>query len=62
MFTAPEGLEEKEALRERWLQEMFEQAATDDSGCLDESTAISLIQKLSQVTAMRIRQKLAVSP
>ncbi|XP_069694036.1 inactive phospholipase C-like protein 2 isoform X2 [Periplaneta americana] len=59
---SPDGLEEKEALRERWLQEMFEQAATDDSGCLDENTAISLIQKLScsgQVTAVRIKQKLA---
>jgi hypothetical protein len=62
--TAPDGLEEKEALRERWLQEMFEQAATDESGCMDEKTAISLIQKLScsgQVTTVRIKQKLAVS-
>ncbi|KAJ9586062.1 hypothetical protein L9F63_020295, partial [Diploptera punctata] len=61
---SPEGLEEKEALRERWLQEMFEQAATDDSGCLDENTAINLIQRLScsgQVTTVRIKQKLAVS-
>jgi hypothetical protein len=62
--TAPNGLEEKEALRERWLQEMFEQADTDESGCMDEKTAISLIQKLScsgQVTTVRIKQKLAVS-
>jgi hypothetical protein len=62
--TAPNGLEEKEALRERWLREMFEQAATDESGCLDEKTAISLIQKLScsgHVTTVRIKQKLAVS-
>jgi hypothetical protein len=62
--TAPDGLEEKEALRERWLQEMFEKAATDESGCMDEKTAINLIQKLScsgEVTTVRIKQKLAVS-
>jgi hypothetical protein len=62
--TAPDGLVEKEALRERWLQEMFEQAARDDSGCMDEKTAISLIQKLScsgEDTTVRIKQKLAVS-
>jgi hypothetical protein len=43
---------------------MFEQAATDESGCMDEKTAISLIQKLScsgHVTTVRIKQKLAVS-
>jgi hypothetical protein len=64
MLTAPDGLEEKEALRERWLQEMFEQAARDESGCMDEKTAISLIQKLScsgEDTTVRIKQKLAVS-
>jgi hypothetical protein len=62
--TAPNGLEEKEALRERWLREMFEKYATDESGCMDEKTAISLIQKLScsgHVTTVRIKQKLAVS-
>ena len=61
--TAPDGLEQKEALRERWLQEMFEQAARDESGCMDEKTAISLIQKLScsgEDTTGRIKQKLAV--
>ncbi|KDR21266.1 Inactive phospholipase C-like protein 2 [Zootermopsis nevadensis] len=59
---SPNGLEQKEALRERWLREMFEQAATDESGCMDEKTAISLIQKLScsgHVTTVRIKQKLA---
>lgn len=61
--TAPDGLEQKEALRERWLQEMFDQAARDESGCMDEKTAISLIQKLScsgEDTTVRIKQKLAV--
>nr|CAD7440840.1 unnamed protein product [Timema bartmani] len=41
---------------------MFDEAATDSSGCLDERTAISLIQKLSgsgHITTVRIKQKLA---
>ncbi|XP_066997278.1 inactive phospholipase C-like protein 2 isoform X2 [Anabrus simplex] len=59
---SPDGLEEKQALRERWLQEMFDQATTDDSGCLDQCSAIDLLQKLSgsgQVNVVRVRQKLA---
>nr|CAD7440843.1 unnamed protein product [Timema bartmani] len=62
MLPTPSGLEEKQVLRERWLQEMFDEAATDSSGCLDERTAISLIQKLSgsgHITTVRIKQKLA---
>ena len=42
---------------------MFDQAARDESGCMDEKTAISLIQKLScsgEDTTVRIKQKLAV--
>ncbi|KAK7793999.1 hypothetical protein R5R35_003961 [Gryllus longicercus] len=58
---SPDGLEEMQALRERWLQEMFEQAAADNSGYLDQCSAIDLIQKLSasgKVNTVRIRQKL----
>jgi hypothetical protein len=41
---------------------MFDQAAADQAGSLDEGTAINLIQKLSgQITTDRIKQKLAVS-
>jgi len=42
---------------------MFDQAARDESGCMDEKTAISLIQKLScsgEDMTVRIKQKLAV--
>ncbi|KAG8234834.1 hypothetical protein J437_LFUL015148, partial [Ladona fulva] len=60
LYGSPEAIEEKEALRERWLQEVFEEATVDDSGCLDERTAIELLQKLSgEMTTNRIRQKLA---
>ncbi|XP_046407217.1 inactive phospholipase C-like protein 2 isoform X1 [Ischnura elegans] len=59
-YGSPDAIEEKQALRERWLQEVFEEAAADNSGCLDERTAIELLQKLSgQMTTHRIRQKLA---
>lgn len=62
IFSAPDAIGEKQALRERWLQHVFDNAAADQDS-LDQGTAINLIQKLSGQTAAteRIRQKLLVS-
>jgi hypothetical protein len=62
VISAPDAIGEKQALRERWLQHVFDSAAADQDS-LDQGTAINLIQKLSGQTAAteRIRQKLLVS-
>ncbi|XP_065351230.1 inactive phospholipase C-like protein 2 isoform X1 [Cloeon dipterum] len=56
---SPDAIGEKQALREKWLEHMFNKAAADQD-CLDIGTAISLIQKLSGQTAAteKVRQKL----
>ena len=55
-------MDEKAAVRERWLGEMFARAAGDDLALLDERAAIELMRRLnSQITTGRIKQKLAVS-
>ena len=55
-------MDEKAAVRERWLAEMFARAAGDDLALLDERAAIELMRRLnSQITTGRIKQKLAVS-
>ncbi|XP_037070836.1 inactive phospholipase C-like protein 1, partial [Pollicipes pollicipes] len=59
-LIAPDGMDGKAAVRERWLGEMFARAAGDTLGLLDERAAIELMRRLnSQITTGRIKQKLA---
>ncbi|XP_071795751.1 inactive phospholipase C-like protein 2 isoform X2 [Asterias amurensis] len=55
---SPEAIEQKQDMRDRWLQEMFEKAAGDQVGQLDEFEVMQLMKKLNNsVTSMRVRQK-----
>ncbi|XP_068201247.1 inactive phospholipase C-like protein 1 isoform X1 [Palaemon carinicauda] len=58
--SAPDAVNDRQTLRETWLQEMFDNASKNSSGgFIDENTCIKLIKRLdSQVTVMRVRQKL----
>ncbi|XP_077499118.1 inactive phospholipase C-like protein 1 isoform X3 [Amblyomma americanum] len=56
---SPDNLDERQRMREKWLQEMFEKADTERKGLLDEVETIALVQKLnSQLSVVRLKQKM----
>ncbi|XP_037078609.1 inactive phospholipase C-like protein 2, partial [Pollicipes pollicipes] len=59
-LIAPDGMDGKAAVRERWLGEMFARAAATRWACWTSGPAIELMRRLnSQITTGRIKQKLA---
>lgn len=56
---SPDNMDERQRMREKWLQEMFEKADTERKGLLDEVETIALVQKLnSQLSVVRLKQKM----
>lgn len=56
---SPDNMDERQRMREKWLQEMFEKADTERRGLLDEVETIALVQKLnSQLSTVRLKQKI----
>ncbi|XP_064476737.1 inactive phospholipase C-like protein 1 isoform X2 [Ornithodoros turicata] len=56
---SPDNMDERQRMREKWLQEMFERADTERRGLLDEVETIALVQKLnSQLSTVRLKQKI----
>ncbi|CAH1787304.1 unnamed protein product, partial [Owenia fusiformis] len=53
-------LEERQQMRDRWLQEMFSAATTlDDSGRMDEREVVNLMKKLNTgLTTVKVQQKI----
>lgn len=56
---SPDNMDERQRMREKWLQEMFEKADTERKGLLDEVETIALVQKLNrQLSTVRLKQKI----
>ncbi|RWS24824.1 Inactive phospholipase C-like protein 2 [Leptotrombidium deliense] len=52
-------LESRQTMREKWLQEVFDEADADCKGLLDECEAIALMKKLNnQLCIQQLKQKI----
>ena len=62
MFSASSGdVEDRQQLRDKWLQEVFDSAEVDSQGQIDEFEVVKLMKKLNTgLTTHKIQQKLKV--
>lgn len=58
-IVAPDSLEVREKMREKWLLDVFDQADSDHKGMLDELETITLLKKLNERLCIKsLKQKL----
>lgn len=59
VHAAPDSLEGREKMREKWLLDVFDEADADRKGMLDELETIALMKRLNERLCIRsLKQKI----